>query len=85
MHMHPCARPPPPPQFLAPNPSRPTPSTPHHPPTPLTPHHTLHPPTPTPPPQIMRILDQDPIVSKALRDPTNLDDFVREFARKRRN
>lgn len=34
--------------------------------------------------QIMRILDQDPIVSKALRDPSNLDAFVQEYARKRR-
>jgi hypothetical protein len=34
--------------------------------------------------EIMRILDQDPIVSQALRDPSNLDSFVREFARKRR-
>lgn len=34
--------------------------------------------------QIMRILDQDPIVSKALRDPGHLDQFVKEYAASRR-
>jgi hypothetical protein len=32
----------------------------------------------------MRLIDNDPIVSMALRDPTNLDSFVQEYARKRR-